>query len=127
MPKVSRALGEMPTLVLAFLLYAGSLFLFQQAENMTLMSVGAVLSGMGFGFSIPLLNHMTVERSHTSVRGRNLSYLTMAIFLGQFLTSFLEFLSGDGSNVFGAAAVLGLIFAVLYLGVYLLKRDSRSA
>lgn len=127
MPKVSRALGEMPTLVLAFLLYAGSLFLFQQAENMTLMSVGAVLSGMGFGFSIPLLNHMTVERSHTSVRGRNLSYLTMAIFLGQFLTSFLEFLPGDGSNVFGAAAVLGLIFAVLYLGVYLLKRDSRSA
>ena len=126
MPKVSRALGEMPTLVLAFLLYAGSLFLFQQAENMTLMSVGAVLSGMGFGFSIPLLNHMTVERSHTSVRGRNLSYLTMAIFLGQFLTSFLEFLPGDGSNVFGAAAVLGLIFAVLYLGVYLLKRDSRS-
>ncbi|WP_084589429.1 MFS transporter [Cobetia amphilecti] len=127
MPKVSRALGEMPTLVLAFLLYAGSLFLFQQAENMTLMSVGAVLSGMGFGFSIPLLNHMTVERSHASVRGRNLSYLTMAIFLGQFLTSFLEFLPGDGRNVFGAAAVLGLIFAVLYLGVYLLKRDSRSA
>ncbi|MDL2192761.1 MFS transporter [Cobetia sp. LC6] len=127
MPKVSRALREMPTLVLAFLLYAGSLFVFQQAENMTLMSVGAVLSGMGFGFSIPLLNHMTVERSHASVRGRNLSYLTMAIFLGQFLTSFLEFLPGDGSNVFGAAAVLGLIFAVLYLGVYLLKRDSRSA
>lgn len=127
MPKVSRALREMPTLVLAFLLYAASLFVFQQAENMTLMSVGAVLSGMGFGFSIPLLNHMTVERSHASVRGRNLSYLTMAIFLGQFLTSFLEFLPGDGSNVFGAAAVLGLIFAVLYLSVYLLKRDSRSA
>lgn len=127
MPKVSRALREIPTLVLAFLLYAASLFVFQQAENMTLMSVGAVLSGMGFGFSIPLLNHMTVERSHASVRGRNLSYLTMAIFLGQFLTSFLEFLPGDGSNVFGAAAVLGLIFAVLYLGVYLLKRDSRSA
>ncbi|MCO7231426.1 MULTISPECIES: MFS transporter [unclassified Cobetia] len=127
MPKVSRALREMPTLILAFLLYAGSLFVFQQAETMTLMSVGAVLSGMGFGFSIPLLNHMTVERSHASVRGRNLSYLTMAIFLGQFLTSFLEFLPDDGSNVFGAAAVLGLIFAVLYLGVYLLKRDSRSA
>ncbi|QQK65101.1 MFS transporter [Cobetia sp. cqz5-12] len=127
MPKVSRALREIPTLALAFLLYAASLFVFQQAENMTLMSVGAVLSGMGFGFSIPLLNHMTVERSHASVRGRNLSYLTMAIFLGQFLTSFLEFLPGDGSNVFGAAAVLGLIFAVLYLGVYLLKRDSRSA
>ncbi|NHH85943.1 MFS transporter [Cobetia sp. MB87] len=127
MPKVSRALREMPTLVFAFLLYAGSLFVFQQAENMMLMSIGAVLSGMGFGFSIPLLNHMTVERSHASVRGRNLSYLTMAIFLGQFLTSFLEFLPGDGSNVFGAAAVLGLIFAVFYLGVYLLKRDSRSA
>jgi len=127
MPKVSRALGEMPTLVLAFLLYAASLFIFQQAGSMLLMSVGAVLAGMGFGFSIPLLNHMTVERSHPSVRGRNLSYLTMAIFLGQFLTSFLEFLPGDGSNVFGAAAVLGLIFAVLYLSAYLLKRDSRVA
>lgn len=127
MPKVSRGLGEMPTLVLAFLLYAASLFIFQKAGSMPLMSVGVVLSGMGFGFSVPLLNHMTVERSHASVRGRNLSYLTMAIFLGQFLTSFLEFLPGDGSNVFGASAVLGLIFAVLYLGIHLLKRDSRGA
>lgn len=127
MPKVSRALGAMPTLVLAFLLYAASLFIFQQAESMTLMSVGAALSGMGFGFSVPLLNHITVERSHPSVRGRNLSYLTMAIFLGQFLTSFLELLPGDISQVFGASAVLGLIFAVVYLGAYLLKRGSRSA
>lgn len=117
----------MPTLVLAFLFYAANLFIFKQAEGMALMSAGAVLAGMGFGFSIPLLNHMTVERSHPSVRGRNLSYLTMAIFLGQFLTSLLEFLPGDVSQVFGASAVLGLIFAALYLGLYLLRRDSRSA
>ncbi|MBN8413381.1 MFS transporter [Halomonas litopenaei] len=127
MPKVSRALGEMPTLVLAFLLYTASLFIFQQAESMPLMNVGALLAGLGFGFSIPLLNHMTVERSHPSVRGRNLSYLTMAIFLGQFLTSFLELVPGDGRNVFGTAAALGLVFTVLYLAAYLLKRDNRSA
>jgi len=127
MPKVSRALREMPTLALAFVLYAASLFVFQQAENMGVMSAGAVLAGMGFGFSIPLLNHMTVERSHALVRGRNLAYLTMAIFLGQFLTSFLEFLPGDGRHVFGFGAVLGLIFAALYLGIHLLKRDNRSA
>ncbi|MHC9038201.1 MFS transporter, partial [Cobetia marina] len=127
MPKVSRALREMPTLALAFVLYAASLFVFQQAENMGVMSAGAVLAGMGFGFSIPLLNHMTVERSHALVRGRNLAYLTMAIFLGQFLTSLLEFLPGDGRHVFGFGAVLGLIFAALYLGIHLLKRDSRGA
>lgn len=127
MPWVSRTLREMPTLVLAFVLYSASLFVFQQAESMVVMSLGAVLAGMGFGFSIPLLNHMTVERSHVAVRGRNLSYLTMAIFLGQFLTSFLEFLPGGGREVFGFAAVLGLIFAVLYLAAHLLKQTSRAA
>lgn len=126
MPRVSRGLGEMPTLIVAFALYSASLFVFQQADSIQVMGLGIVLSGMGFGFSIPLLNHMTVERSHVAVRGRNLSYLTMALFLGQFLTSFLEFLPGDSRSVFGFAAVLGLVFAVLYLAVHLLKRNSRQ-
>lgn len=49
---------------------------------------------MGFGFvlSDPLVNHMIIEKSHAQVRARNLCYLSMAIFLGQFLSSFIDFI-----------------------------------
>jgi len=91
--------------------------------SLVALVIGAVFSGIGFGFSIPLLNHMTVERSAASVRGRNLSYFTMAVFSGQFLTSFVEYIPGGTRNIFISCISLCALTA-LYL--FVKKNHSQS-
>jgi MFS family permease len=122
MPRVSRRLGERNTLALAFALYAASHALFYLADSLLTLTLGAILIGTAFGLSIPLVTHMTVERSHAQYRGRNLSYLTMAIFLGQFMASVMEFLPGDTTAIFGFAAAVALIFAILLISSSMLQR-----
>ena len=99
MPKLTKRLGEQKVLAIAFIAYASAYVCFLQSGTPTLI-MGAIFNGIGFGFSIPLLNHMTVERSAPKVRGRNLSYFTMSVFSGQFFTSFIEYIPGGITNVF---------------------------
>ena len=70
MPKIIKRLNEPKVLALAFLAFALSYICFTQASTLILV-LGALLIGIGFGFSIPLLNHMTVELSAANVRGHS--------------------------------------------------------
>ncbi len=123
MPRVVRSLGERNTLIGSFVIYAcaHTLFFFSSGEAW-LLSLAAILAGTGFGLSIPLVNHMTVESSHPQVRGRNLAYLTMAIFLGQFLTSLLDFVPLPRQDLFALVAILSLASAVLFTLDYQWRR-----
>lgn len=125
MPKVIRAIGAWQTLILSLFIYGCShgVFYFNQSQFLPLI-IAAILTGIAFGLSIPLVNHMTVEASSPQVRGRNLSYLTMAIFLGQFLTSFFDFIPLDKSQLFGLVALMALVFACLFLIDYRLHRHT---
>lgn len=114
MPKVTKLLTEQKTLALAFVAYGASYLCFLYAST-ALLVFGAVLIGIGFGFTIPLLNHMTVELSEVNVRGRNLSYFTMAVFSGQFLTSFIEYIPGGITNVFISCIVSCVLIAIALL------------
>lgn len=111
MPKLTKGFGEQKVLALAFIGYAASYIFFLQSGTPTLV-IGAIFSGIGFGFSVPLLNHMTVERSDVNVRGRNLSYFTMAVFSGQFLTSFIQYIPGGSNNVFMNTIALCVLVAL---------------
>ena len=126
MPWVAGRIGDNMTLTLAFVNFTASLTLFSLAEGILLMSLGALFAGIGFGFSIPLVNHMLVERSPVARRGRNLAYLSMAIFSGQLLTSLLEFVPGQTALVFRAMAVTGCFFALLYLFAWWHERRCMS-
>lgn len=78
--------------------------------------LGGVLLGCGFGLSIPLVNHMTVDLSEEGGRGRNLARLAMAIFSGQFLSSFMVFIPDNLSWIFfGAAMLAGLSCGLVWL------------
>ncbi len=125
MPRVIRLLHEHGTLILAFLLYAAAHIVFAVSTTMPSFVVGGVLMGTAFGFSVPLVNHMTVERSHPRQRGRNLAYLSMALFLGQLLTSFLVFLPGPPETAFSFAMIISLCVAVMF-GGFRLMRGSRA-
>jgi MFS family permease len=109
MPKVIDKLREQGTLALSFMCYATCHALFAMASEISLFIGGAVLLGMGFGLSVPLVNYMTIERSHVQVRGRNLAYLSMAIFSGQFLSAAMELIPGNNSAIFGVAAGIATV------------------
>jgi MFS family permease len=87
------------------------------AEALPMMLVGAFLQGLGFGLSVPLVNHLVVEQSTEDGRGRNLAYLSMAIFSGQFLSSLMEFVPGKTNMTFVWAGVIAFLAALLLLAV----------
>ena len=112
MPKVVRYMSTTYLLAIAFAAYALGHIVFANADGLPLLLVGSMFAGVGFGFSIPLLNHMTVEKSAANVRGKNLSYFTMAVFGGQFITSFVEFISGGAKASFYACMLLACLATV---------------
>ncbi|MFM2479348.1 MFS transporter [Celerinatantimonas sp. MCCC 1A17872] len=118
MPRINRKFGDVVTLAIAFISYCIAHLILWQSTNLSVLIVGAIFMGCGFGLSIPLVNHMTVEYSAPVRRGRNLAYLSMAIFSGQFLSSFLDLIPVDASSLFVIAAIIALVtvFVVLVKG-----------
>lgn len=109
MPIAARKLGEYGTLIFGFTFYALAHVAFVSADGLTLMIEGGLCLGLGFGLSIPLLNHMTVDLSPPAQRGRHLAGLSVAIFAGQFLSSFMAFIPGGQSYGFVFAAGLAVL------------------
>ncbi len=108
MPLIAARFGEVRTLLRAFLFYAVAHSFFYFADSLALMVAGGVALGCGFGLSVPLVNHMTIELTHERSRGVMLAYLSMAIFSGQFLSSLLELFPSSGNSVFLLSALLAV-------------------
>lgn len=125
MPKLQTRLGGGFTLAIAFACYFVAHLLYTTG-NLPIMIVGAILMGMGFGWSIPLVNHLIVERSKATSRKQNLAYLSMAIFLGQFLSSFMQFVSHDPISAFGVASGLAVVVAILFLIWAVISKSRRN-
>lgn len=104
MPKLVQRLGEPFVLALAFACFGLGHICFASATALPLLGVGAVALGAGFGLSVPLLNGMTVDRVAPAQRARALARLSMAIFGGQFLSSFMELAGGTPATVFAIAS-----------------------
>jgi len=118
MPKIYVRCKDKGALSIAFIFYALSHCAYYFGENTYLLILGGIFSGIGFGLSIPLLNHITVERSASNQRGKNLSYFAMAVFLGQFFTSFMEFIPGNIQSVFAIVAVLASLYLIYILAFF---------
>lgn len=115
MPKVVAKLHELYTLYLAFICYVLGQLVFALAVSIPVLVIGGAFMGCGFGLSVPLVNHMTVERSHERRRGKNLARLSMAIFSGQFISSFMEFIPGSLAGVFLGTALTGVLVIVVLM------------
>ena len=73
--------------------------------------------GIGFGFTIPLLNHMMIEASTLQNQGKNLGLYSMGVFGGQFLSTFIEYISDNYLIVYSVSAALAFMIGavILYL------------
>lgn len=118
MPMVVRRVGEWRTLCTAFVFYSLAHATFVFAGTISMMIVGGITMGMGFGLSIPLVNHVVIEQSPARQRGKHLAYLSMAIFCGQFLSSFMAFIPRGSTSIFAASASLALVASVAVLGLH---------
>ncbi|KIO77506.1 hypothetical protein TH53_09410 [Pedobacter lusitanus] len=113
MPRVVKKLSANYTVPLGFISFLSGQLLFACSAGTAGLLIAAVFTGIGFGFTIPLLNHVTIEISNPQNRGRNLSYYSMAVFGGQFLSSFIGGLPFDLKTIFMIAAFIALITAVI--------------
>ncbi|HCB1396542.1 MFS transporter [Klebsiella pneumoniae] len=119
LPSIMDKLKEVSILYIAFGCYSIAHFIFAISTTVPPIMAGGVLMGFGFGLSVPLVNHLTVERSHEKYRGRNLAMLSMAIFSGQFLSSFTDLISGNPSIIFLiSAATCIAVMAVIYRAIH---------
>lgn len=109
MPRVVSRLGANTVLRMAFVTYAIAHALFASAAALPTFIAGAIALGCGFGLSIPLVNHMTVQLSPSKRRGRALATLSMAIFAGQCLPSFMHYEPGNASRFFLAACAVAIV------------------
>ncbi len=69
--------------------------------------------GAGFGLTIPLLNHMMLETSSLQNQGKNLGLYSMGVFGGQFLSTFIDYISDNYMVIYAVAAALALIIAIV--------------
>ena len=116
MPNISQKLGASITVCLGFVFFALGYLLFGIASEVYLLFVGVVLTGIGFGLTVPLLNHMVVEYSSEISRGKNLGRFSMMVFAGQFSATFVEYIPGSSSYIFICSAFISLLVAIfLYI------------
>ena len=116
MPNITQKLGEKITVCIGFLFFALGYLLFGVTLNIYIMYVGVVLTGIGFGLTIPLLNHLVVEYSGEMSRGKNLGRFSMMVFAGQFAATFVEYIPGNSFYIFICTAFISLLVAIfLYI------------
>lgn len=108
MPKYVKRFSAKTSLLTAYSCYTLAHLLLYASSQTLLLYAAALFMGIGFGFSTPLVNHLTLERSTPENKAANLSFYSMATFAGQFLSSMIAAVSG-GSMIFLVAAVLAAV------------------
>lgn len=113
MPRLVSRISEFSTLSVAFCFYALGHVIFAFAASIPAFALGGIALGLGFGFSVPLVNHLIVELSSPVTRVRYLARLSVMIFLGQFLAAFMNYFPGTLAGTFIFAAAIAIVTAAL--------------
>ncbi|WP_270181055.1 MFS transporter [Alkalihalobacillus sp. CinArs1] len=126
MPKMVKKLTDYKTLLTGFTLFTLGFFLLIIGQSLLIITIIAgIVIGFGFGFTIPLANHMVVEKSNVSNRGRNLAYFSSFTFLGQFLSSLVEGTSTNLVILYSVAISIGIL-VILFYSLWLKKSSARQ-
>lgn len=107
-PKVVKRVKEKGCLTIAFCSYGLAFLQYFFSGTPFLLWTAVLFTGIGFGFSTPLYNNLIVNKSAPSNRGLNISFCTMAMFSGQFLSALLVSVF-TAERLFLVAAVMGFV------------------
>ncbi|WP_371018107.1 MFS transporter [Pseudalkalibacillus sp. JSM 102089] len=115
MPKMVKRFSDYQTLLTGFSLFTIGFIILSVGQSLFALAILAgIVIGFGFGFTIPLANHMVVEKSNVSNRGKNLAYFSSFTFLGQFLSSFVEGISSNLVVIYLIAVMFGFLIIIFY-------------
>ncbi len=124
MPKMVKNLGDYKTVALGFLFFTIGYLILATAPSLVFLILTTIFIGVGFGFTIPLLNLMIIESSTLNNQGKNLGLFSMGIFGGQFLSTFIEYVSDNYTAVYFVAA--GLAFLIGFVIYFLFKKEAKT-
>lgn len=109
-PQIVKRVKEKGCLTIAFCSYAAAFLLYFLIGKSFALWIAAAFVGIGFGFSTPLYNNLIINKSAPSNKGLHISFCTMAMFAGQFLSALLVS-AFSAQKLFWVASLLG--FAVM--------------
>ncbi|MFD1016487.1 MFS transporter [Winogradskyella rapida] len=118
MPKMVKTFGDGKTLTLGFMFFMFGYLVLSFTTSVWFLGFTVLFIGIGFGFTIPLLNHMMLEASTAKTQGKNLGLFSMGVFGGQFLSTFINYISKDYNAIYGTAAALALLFGILLFALF---------
>ncbi len=107
-PKIVKRVQEKGCLTIAFCSYGIAFLLYFLLGESLFLWIAACFVGIGFGFSTPLYNNLIVNKSTPSNKGLNISFCTMAMFAGQFLSALLVSVLA-AENLFLIASLIGFV------------------
>lgn len=116
MPNIVKKIRETGCLTLAFCCYGSAFLLYFLSGSAVILWIAVFFAGVGFGCSTPLFNSLIVRKSTPQNKGTNISFCTMAMFLGQFLSALLVS-AFSGKTLFIVAAVLAAVIALCVMPV----------
>jgi len=123
MPKMVARFGAENTVVVGFLFFLLGYVSLVTSVTIIFLILTSIFIGIGFGFTIPLLNHMMIEASSNETLGKNLGLYSMGVFGGQFLSTFIDYISEDYVIIYNVAAILALLIA---LGMFFAFKKLKS-
>lgn len=116
MPNIVKKIKEKGCLTIAFCCYALAFLLYALSGSAVVLWIAVFFAGLGFGCSTPLFNSLIVNKSTPEKKGINISFCTMAMFTGQFLSALLVSVL-TGRPLFLAAAIIAAVIALCVLPV----------
>ena len=128
MPRVVKKIGDGQTISIGFLLFMLGYLSLANFVSLPLLVLTAIFIGVGFGFTIPLLNHMMIEASTDTTLGKNLGLYSMGVFGGQFLSTFIDYTSDNYTTIYAIASVLAMLLGTgLFYAFRKIERSPRPA
>lgn len=115
-PNIVKRFQEKGCLTIAFCSYGIAFLLYFLFGKSFFLWIAACFVGIGFGFSTPLYNNLIVNKSTPANKGLNISFCTMAMFAGQFLSALLVSVF-SAENLFLAATFIGFVIMACILPV----------
>jgi MFS family permease len=121
--KIKSRLSFKEMFFFSFLLMASGYFIISLADKMPFYFVGLILAGFGTGLFMPNGNLWIISLAPMQVRGRFVSYLSMASFFGMFLSPVIIQPIIKRTSISGSFLIASIIMLLIAL-VFLYRRKN---